>query len=75
MWSSNYTQFYFPIEMVEDVTKKIDTIMKDIKWWMMMKKLKLNEDKTECMLFGTVYAIRNMNISKELLLVHRPKIL
>ena len=33
-------------------------IMRDIKEWMTAKKLKLNEDKTECMLFGTANAIR-----------------
>ena len=34
------TQFYFPIESVEETTLKIDTIMKDIKKWMMARKTK-----------------------------------
>ena len=48
------TQFYFPIDTIEDATKKIDEIMIDIKRWVTAKKLKLNEEKTECMLFGSV---------------------
>ena len=32
---------------------KIEDVMTDIKNWMVKKRLKLNDDKTECMLFGT----------------------
>ena len=32
---------------------KIEEVMTDIKNWMVKKRLKLNDDKTECMLFGT----------------------
>ena len=33
--------------------------MTDIKNWMVKKTLKLNDDKTECMLFGTENALKN----------------
>ena len=32
---------------------KIEEVITDIKNWMVKKGLKLNDDKTECMLFGT----------------------
>ena len=47
------TQFYIPVKSIQETERKIDAIMKDIKNWMVKKKLKMNEDKTECMLFGT----------------------
>ena len=52
------TQFYFPFETIEEATKRIEEIMKDIKTWMTAKKYKLNEDKTECMLFGSKNALK-----------------
>ena len=52
------TQFYFPFENFEEAIIKINAIMKDIKAWMTTKKLKLNEDKTECMLFGSTNALK-----------------
>ena len=52
------TQFYFPVENIEDAKNKINAIMIDIKRWMIVKKLKLNEEKTECMLFGSVSALK-----------------
>ena len=33
--------------------------MTDIKNWMVKKRLKLNNDKTECMLFGTENTLKN----------------
>ena len=65
------TQFYFPVETVDEASKKIEEIMKDIKRWMTTKKLKLNEDKTECMLFGSANAIKKHEDFKTLLLAHR----
>ena len=53
------TQYYFAITTIQNTTDKIDEIMVDIKNWMIKKKLKLNENKTECMLFGTEYNLRN----------------
>ena len=61
------TQFYFPIDSVEDAINKINAIMKDIKKWMTAKKLKLNEDKTECMLFWSANAIKKYEHLKKYL--------
>ena len=44
---------------VRSTTSKIEKVMTDIKNWMVKKRLKLNEDKTECMLFGTENALKN----------------
>ena len=52
------TQFYIPVESVQEAERKIEAIMKDIKNWMVKKKLKMNEDKTECMLFGTKSSLK-----------------
>ena len=47
------TQFYFAISTTRDTEEKISRIMADVKNWMENKRLKLNDDKTESMLFGT----------------------
>ena len=46
------TQFYFSVTTIQGTMSKIEEVMTDIKNWM-VKKLKLNDDKTKCMLFGT----------------------
>ena len=38
---------------------KIEEVMTDIKNWMVKKRPKLNDDKTECMLFGTENTLKN----------------
>ena len=53
------TQFYFAVTSAEEAKNKIETILNDVRNWMIKKKLKLNEDKTECMLFGTANALKN----------------
>ena len=53
------TQFYFSITTIQSTTSKIEKVMIDIKNWMVKKRLKLNDDKTECMLFGTENALKN----------------
>ena len=53
------TQFYFSITTIQSTTSKIEEVMTDIKNWMVKKRLKLNDDKTECMLFGTENALKN----------------
>ena len=60
------TQFYFPINTIEEAIKKIDAIMKDIKRWMTAKNLKLNENKTECMLFGSANALKKYEHLKKI---------
>ena len=52
------TQYYFSIATIQDTINKIEELMKDIKNWMVKKKLKLNDDKTECMLFGTQHNLK-----------------
>ena len=46
------TQFYFTLTTPHDTIDKISKIMFEVKNWMQKKKLKLNDNKTECMLFG-----------------------
>ena len=46
------TQFYFSITTIQSTTSKIEKVMTDIKNWMVKKRLKLNDDKTECMLLA-----------------------
>ena len=55
------TQFYIPAKSVQDAERKIESIMKDIKSWMVKKKLKLNEEKTECMLFGRKNSLKKFD--------------
>ena len=40
------------MDNVENVQRKLSQIMIDIKTWMNGKQLKLNEDKTECLIIG-----------------------
>ena len=47
------TQFYFPIANIAECVTKVQSIMTEIMTWMCKKKLKLNEEKTVCMLFGS----------------------
>ena len=53
------TQFYFSITTIQSTTSKIEKVMTDIKNCMVKKRLKLNDDKTECMLFGTENSLKN----------------
>ena len=52
----NYLTLY---EFAKIKPEKIKEIMMDIRNWMIKKKLKLNEDKTECMLFGNENVLKN----------------
>ena len=51
MFADN-TQFYFIINNVEDTISALNSLVCDIKQWM-AKKMKLNEEKTECLIIGT----------------------
>ena len=53
------TQFYSSITTIQSTMSKIEEVMTDIKNWMVKKRLKLNDDKTECMLFGTENTLKN----------------
>ena len=54
-------QFYFSVRptTIRGTISKIKEVMTDIKNWMVKKKLKLKDDKTECMLFGTENTLKN----------------
>ena len=58
------TQFYMTISDINHSSEQISDIMTDIKKWMNYKKLKLNEDKTECLLIGKKNDIQRINIDK-----------
>ena len=53
------TQFYFSIRNVADTQKLVNDIMSDISNWMKKKRLKLNENKTECILIGRKNLLTN----------------
>ena len=52
-------QLYFSVTTIQSTTSKIEKVMTDIKNWMVKKRLKLNDDKTECMLFGAENTLKN----------------
>ena len=41
------TQFYLQIENLEDTKDKVKSLLSDIRIWMIKRKLKLNDSKTE----------------------------
>ena len=47
-----------PVKSIQEAERQIESIIKDIRNWMVKKKWKLNEDKTECMLFGTKHLLK-----------------
>ena len=58
------TQFYLVVDDIIEEQAAIDRLMTDVSKWMQKKKLKLNENKTECILIGTKYNVRRLdNIS------------
>ena len=57
------TQFYFSVTTIQSTMSKTEEVMTDIKNWMVKKRLKLNDDKTECMLFGTENTLKNYEVS------------
>lgn len=54
------TQFYMSLCNVGDTEEKLDEIMRDVKTWMDGKQLKLNEDKSECLLVGKKNDLRRL---------------
>ena len=57
------TQFYLTLNDVANTEAKISMIMKDVGNWMNSKQLKLNEDKTECLIVGKSTDLRKLDIS------------
>ena len=56
------TQFYLTVNDINETVRSITTIITEIKNWMNYKKLKLNEDKTECLLIGKKSRLLTLNI-------------
>ena len=58
------TQLYIPlsVENQNDTINKAENCIKDIKSWMSVNKLKLNENKTEIILLGTTKQRNNITI-------------
>ena len=56
------TQLYFIINNVEDTITALNGLVCDLKRWMVKKKLKLNDKKTECLIIGQVPSMISLNI-------------
>ncbi len=56
------TQFYMAVDNIDNTEGKIKLIMDDVGKWMESKQLKLNQDKTECLIVGKNKDIRRINI-------------
>ena len=70
------TQFYLSFSDVINVEEKIGGLMSDIEKWMESKQLKLNEQKTECLVMGRQndlerLDITRMNINDNMMVVSR----
>lgn len=50
--SADDTQFYMSLNNIQDSETQLSAIMTDIRQWMDIRQLKLNEDKTECLFVG-----------------------
>ena len=57
------TQFYFTLNNVTRVEEKLSTIMEDVGNWMKSKHLKLNAEKTECLIVGKNSDLRRFEFS------------
>ena len=58
------TQFYLSLGNVEDSERKINDVMIDVRRWMSSKQLKLNDNKTECLIVGEKHNLRRLDIAK-----------
>ena len=56
------TQFYMALNNVEEVETQLSVIMNDLKHWMNKRQLKLNENKTECLVVGRKLDFERLNI-------------
>ncbi len=60
------TQFYMAVNNIDNTEGKIKLIMDDVGKWMEAKQLKLNQDKTECLIVGKNKDIRRINMYRRL---------
>ncbi|XP_076057340.1 uncharacterized protein LOC143034879 [Oratosquilla oratoria] len=51
------------LDNVEHTNRKLSNIMEEVSDWMFSKHLKLNEDKTECLIVGKNNDLRKLNVS------------
>ena len=58
------TQFYMSLGNIEDSERKINEIMIEVKRWMNSKQLKLNDNKTECLLIGKKHDLKRLDFAK-----------
>ena len=58
------TQFYMSLENIEESERKINEVMSDVKRWMNSKQLKLNDNKTECLLIGKKHDLKQLDLEK-----------
>ncbi len=49
---SDETQLYVAVDNIDNTEGKIKLLMDDVGKWMESKQLKLNQDKTECLIVG-----------------------
>ncbi len=56
------TQFYMALNNLDNAERKIKLIMDDVRKWMESKQLKLNQEKTECLIVRKNKDIRRINI-------------
>ncbi len=56
------TQLYMAVDNIDNTEGKTKLIMDDAGKWMEPKQLKLNQDKTECLIVGKNKDIRRINI-------------
>ena len=56
------TQFYLCFRNIQDTENVLNRVMTDVKRWMDSKQLKLNEDKTECLIIGKKCALKNLTV-------------
>ncbi len=54
------TLFYMAVDNIDNTEGKIKLIMDDVGKWMESKQLKLNQDKTECLIVGKNKDIRRI---------------
>ena len=56
------TQIYLQIRNLVDERNKIESILQIIKRWMISKKLKINPDKTEIIIFGSRHRLNELDV-------------